>query len=1108
MKKYTSKIIHKKISFILLLVILGCVNFLYSQSQEEAENFFQKGIEEVKNGNRQQAIILFKRSLEIKKKLNINPEAISYNLLIIGNMYRNIGQHKEALLYYTKQLEFAKKYEIKIDIVSALINIGDIYKSRGEYIKSLEIYNEGLAIARKIKDIEGTAKLLHSIGFIHETNNNYKQALHSYEEALNVSKQIKNYYLTHIILSDLGHICYSLNNYDDALSYYENAIKISSKYKDHLTTAAIISKAALVMQALGAYKEAIDLYKQALEIRKAFSANNDGISISLNNIGRVYKLQKKYNESLSYYKKSLELIKKAENYSAFITVNNNIGDIYCLMDYHSKALKIHDESLMLSRKINSPKDIARSLFFKGNVYYRTGQYDLALNMYKESYDIINRFNMTISSISTLNRIGNIYLLLNKYDEALKYFKETLALSRKIKDTGKIVTNLSSTGAVYLKQKEYKKAEKIFIEMENIIVDNPINWTNPGLTATYIATKRYGDALKYIDETMRPEWNATDGVRFQFYTQRGFALKGLSRLKEASDELLKAVLISENTRQHSESKLSFFGAGYYENGRITSYKGLVASLCNRFLNGEKYDKDYISYGENISSNAFYFSELTKARVLLEEMTKFRKQYSQSYISDKMRKKEQKIINELSYIEQEFESAYKKGKDSFIKFEQNKQKKIRELDSFVADICKKYPKYAAIHYPAKFLSKQKIPLKQTEVIFEYLIEQDATYLFIVRKEGVQNIIKIQTNKEDLEKMIYDYLPSTPEPVKGSKFWIALKKKVNKFFSKTFSLSLGNKLYEILLSKAMAYVKPNDNIIIIPDEILGLIPFESLIIKPGKSFKDSIYVGDKCNIVYYQSAAILALNRLAKSSVSKKILLAIGNPVFSENDPRYTSYKRKVSNVFAAKDNSTLHAIPLTIRSLKRYGVYMPLPETASEIEYLADLFKVQKLPPDILLDMNASETNFKKSITYNSYRYIHFATHADLAGKIQGINEPFIVLNQVENNKEDGIITLSEVTDLRLNTDLVVLSACLTGAGDIASGEGVLSFARAFHQSGSKGVVVSLWPVLSKSAVDYMKTFYNYMKDKNNKVEAMKLTRNYIKSKHPNPLYWAVFVLHGE
>ena len=190
------------------------------------------------------------------------------------------------------------------------------------------------------------------------------------------------------------------------------------------------------------------------------------------------------------------------------------------------------------------------------------------------------------------------------------------------------------------------------------------------------------------------------------------------------------------------------------------------------------------------------------------------------------------------------------------------------------------------------------------------------------------------------------------------------------------------------------------------------------------------------------------------------------------------------------------------------FPPLPETEIEVKEIAKTMGIADKPPDVLLSVMANETEMRKT-GLERYKYIHFATHASLPGMIQGINEPFILLGQVENkDKDDGFLTLSEVLDLRLNADMVVLSACVTGVGKEVEGEGVANFARAFQHAGVKSVVVSLWEVASDPAVEYMEKFYEYLKAGKSRSEAMRLARNEIKAKYPNPFYWAVFILHGE
>jgi CHAT domain-containing protein len=186
--------------------------------------------------------------------------------------------------------------------------------------------------------------------------------------------------------------------------------------------------------------------------------------------------------------------------------------------------------------------------------------------------------------------------------------------------------------------------------------------------------------------------------------------------------------------------------------------------------------------------------------------------------------------------------------------------------------------------------------------------------------------------------------------------------------------------------------------------------------------------------------------------------------------------------------------------------------------------------MLLGRKASETELK-SLTLNTYRYLHFATHGILGNQIPGIYEPALVLATEKGTAgQDGYLTLTEVEKLNLNSDLAVLSACDTGSGEYFTGEGVMGLSRGFLLSGSRSVIVSLWPVASHATVELMSLFYENLRAGKSKAEALRSAQLSLMgqgvasasserginisgvptSKTPlsHPFYWAPFVLIGD
>ncbi len=335
----------------------------------------------------------------------------------------------------------------------------------------------------------------------------------------------------------------------------------------------------------------------------------------------------------------------------------------------------------------------------------------------------------------------------------------------------------------------------------------------------------------------------------------------------------------------------------------------------------------------------------------------------------------------------------------------------------------------------------------------------------------------------------------------------------------MNQGKELYELLLGPALATIKEGERVIVVPDGILGLLPFEALVMEKGKGNRKPVFVGDQYTLTYYQSAKVLALQRQLQEPQSPRPLFVLGDPIYRDNDPRYLAFKRgtpapqllaKTQGQYGYQARATTRG-----RGTKSPRItageelnFIPLPETTTEVKEIAALRGVKPEVPDVLLGVEATETQVRQAPLVE-YRYLHFATHADTGGNVQGKKEPFILLGQVENQgTDDGFLTLSEVLELKLRAQMVVLSACVTGRGRVLAGEGVASFARAFQHAGARSVVVSLWPVKSKVAVEFMKIFYGHLKEGTDRATALRLARQKIKEDYPDPLLWAVFILHRE
>jgi len=1041
----------KKISLILVTIVFLIISANSAMAaRDEAERLWELGEKASEAGKYKEALTWYEKSLA---RCGSNLECVASNMNGIGAVYEAQDDDKKALTYYEKALDAAKKINNRDLIATNLFNTGAVYyRTYNQYDKALARMQEAEKIFRQLGDEKSLAIVLFNLGKVYNAMGRYDKSLPLFNESLRINRQLKNQQGTAVTLNLIGNAYAGLGQYDKPLPYYQEALGILRKLDNQI-------ELATTLRYIG------DAYCDLMERDKA----------------------------LTYYNQALDILKRVNSRFDLAIMYGNLGALYKELDQFDKALSFYDQSLKLGRQIDNSAVVATALNNIGNAYASLGKSGEALSNYRQALELEKKLERPHKRALVLNNIGMEYFRLGLYDNALFYLNEALRLERQINNAHQIAARLNNIGAVYLKQKKFNEAERVFLERKELgkrIAKTRL--IHAGLIEVYIETKRYDAALALLRE-LPPSWRDSRNRRLEYHTEYGMALKGKGDLRGAARELLKAVSIIEEIRKEAGDRSSFFAGGGYIS-RVKPYNELMAVFAEMSLRGYPPDESLKKYGGHAASAALYFAEMTKARTLLEMMAGAVRKYEDPQIPTRIKSKEANILRELAAIEDNWDAAFSRGEAAIQKLTETKQRLTQDLDQLVAELRKNHPLYAAINYPVPTLASH-LPLKENEALLEFGISSDAVYAFAVRKGGAISIFKKEISREELTGKVKQFIAPLSSPRKH----------------KDFSYQLAGNLYDLLLRDALIKLNGSESLVIIPDGILGLLPFEALVVN-GKEF-----AGDIWAMTYNQSATALTLSRLVKSFPAPKTLFAIGNPVYDKADPRYVAYRQGKSQTLLKTDLSSyqyrgisLVAKPGAAGDTVSWETvsFPPLPETEDEIRAIASLLGVRPEPPDILLGVNASETNFL-SAPLKDYRYLHFATHADLPGKVQGINEPFIILGQVENRGGDnGFLTLSEVLGLKLNARMVVLSACSTGQGSMMEGEGVANFARAFQHAGSQSVVVSLWEVASNAAVEFMTSFYGNIKAGKSEADSLRLARREIKAKYPNPFFWSVFVLYGE
>jgi CHAT domain-containing protein len=190
---------------------------------------------------------------------------------------------------------------------------------------------------------------------------------------------------------------------------------------------------------------------------------------------------------------------------------------------------------------------------------------------------------------------------------------------------------------------------------------------------------------------------------------------------------------------------------------------------------------------------------------------------------------------------------------------------------------------------------------------------------------------------------------------------------------------------------------------------------------------------------------------------------------------------------------------------------LPDTADELRAIAKALDVSAT--DILLGRDATVTAVKRAPLAN-YRIVYFATHGLVAGDVKGVAEPSLALSvpAQPSDEDDGLLKASEVAQLKLNADWVVLSACNTASSDGQSSEAISGLGRGFFYAGARSLLLTHWSVESVSAQQLVtETFKRYVAAKSQgRADALRHAQLALMSnpKYAHPFFWAPYALVGD
>ncbi len=820
----------------------------------------------------------------------------------------------------------------------------------------------------------------------------------------------------------------------------------------------------------GQHENAVPYYEKALTLDRE---KNDrrGEANALCNLGHVYWDWGRYATANSYYEKALAVSREIRCRHTEGLALNGLGNLNYYWGRYEKAANYYEQSLAIRRELKDRRGEGKTLNNLGLIFADWGQYDKALDFYNKCLVIHRELGNRLDEAGALNNLALVYLHRGDRGTAMAHIRQALTIWRQMKVSVKGPKNL--VGHLHMDEGNLVNAAPLVRDV--------------GYPATlgrfYLLQRKYDEAkseyeaLLAFSETAR---RADD--LFTAYTGLGMAYEGIGDNRSAAEFFKKAVAFTEELRTSvtANQREKFFDVTINGFLRTVPYEGLARVLMRMKKRKE----------------ALKGSEYTKARVFAETISR-QAEGQQFDVPPKILKQDQAITDQLAALKKQRQKAYEKKNKLTIEALEPQIKELEaKLQAHIKMLRSKYPLFAATKYPEP-MDLSQTALNDNEWTLSYDVTDSGVLVYLTKgKELVKALFK-PIPRKGLDKLVRKFR----EPLEVSERYFVKK-------LKSFDFACGKKLSDLLLSDMLSDLPEGIPVIVIPDDSLGVVPFEMLVLKDsgkvvrgGKypSVQGAQFFGDRNPISYYQSITALTLVRTfgkATKAAPKRMVMA--DPVFDVKDSRLANAnrQRRVALMKSMQDKllSIKNEMGLTFLRLPLTG---ELAKTLKELDPKeTDLYTGMKASKPVL---------FEKPLT--KYGSIVFATHGYFGKDLPGIQEPVLVLTLLDQPKgQDGFLRMSEVMGLKLNSDVVALTACQTGLGPRISGEGTMGMGRAFQYAGAKAVLMTLWSVAEKSSVILTESFFRHLKEGKSKLESLRLARKEIREAgYDHPFFWAPFIL---
>lgn len=975
---------------------------------------------------------------------------------------------------------------------------------KGDILKEVYYNIDGTEITERWKDLNAVGNAAYQGG-------DYPKALTYFKKAkLQAEKEFPRSDPSYAeATNNLGTAYYATGDYASAGPYYEEYLALTRTLHAHdpIHLAQALFSMGVLNLATGKYKEAMDNCLEALQVRENLHGKDHlEYGLLLTFLGVINFSTGDYDNAEAYYLDAHDVYVRTvgKEHYYYIDNLNRMAILHQTRGNFGKAEPLYVEVIAGAEKLVG-KDHPFYISLRNNlatVYRDMGNFARAEPIYVENLDKIEKsLGRDHPDYATYgNNLALLYEEMGLYEKAEPLYQHVVKSFEKLqgKEHPNYIQSLSNLAVLYDELRAFDKSTPIHKEVLSLAASalgkNHGTYARylGNLGTTYSLQERYAEAEPLYAESMTI-WENAYGKNHPHYTE---LLCNQAVLYEHMNDFQKAASLYQQLNDVMAAQINSYFPGLSEKEKTAFYQQRVrvyVETFNSFVVKARLKNPALL-------GAMYNNQIATKGILFDSGNKIRKRIRGSN-DESLKALYARWQSDRENLARVYQMSNEERSTQGVSIEQMEN----EINSLEKELSLQSGSFATAHDHHRY-AWQDVRKK------------------LARDEAAIEIMRFRTNDRENAMVYYVALiitPGTPLPEfvlfenGGDLEGRFIRYYKNSIFSRSEDLVSYKEFWapiDVVLKKINKRIA---KVYVSPDGVFHLVNLNTLMDPTKKKF-----LADNLSIELVSNTKDLLADKNITNSPAGVVLF--GSPDYAMENLVTSHGARNEARAFETD-------------SLSRFfngETIPPLPGTETEVMSISALLKNARIKNEVYMQQEAREDMIK---SMKDVEILHIATHgfflrdipasgtwnvAGFSGKTF-IDNPLLRAGLLlagaqkafegyrDPNSDDGILTAFEAMSLDLeNTDLVILSACETGLGEVSNGEGVYGLQRAFQTAGARSVLMSLWKVDDTATQELMTTFYSNWVDMKDKQKAFTEAQRAMRKKYKHPYYWGAFALVGD